>query len=63
MPGGKWSPVWNGLFRRFVDVDGRCPQGTPWMITTVKTREPQQPEVRKAHREATEAFLRKFRGE
>jgi deoxyribodipyrimidine photolyase-related protein len=62
-PEGEWCPVWDGLFWRFVDVHQKILAKNPRTIMMVKTWEHLKPDVRKAHREAAEGFLRKFHGE
>ena len=61
-PEGDWCPVWDGLFWRFVDVHRQVLAKNPRTIMMVKTWEHLKPDVRKAHREAAEEFLRRFHG-
>jgi deoxyribodipyrimidine photolyase-like uncharacterized protein len=46
-----------------VDVHQKILAKNPRTIMMVKTWEHLKPDVRKAHREAAEGFLRKFHGE
>ncbi|MDD1654705.1 MAG: cryptochrome/photolyase family protein [Methanomicrobiales archaeon] len=61
-PEGEWCPVWDGLFWRFVDMHSRVLSKNPRTVMMVRTWEHLKPDVRKAHREAADAFLQKFHG-